>query len=195
MHYQGHQALETKSAFTSGFFLMLTRLVWPLWGINKTAWGAKLIPMADLAFPVTCASLGHLLMAKHCPFCLNVCFSPPTAPHPPPPPTPHPFHLTPPPTPCPFTAHSLYTQSMILQQSKRSTSKTRGIQIACRITVQTSYNLNGTCVCFRVKTQNACACVSPHVATRVSFCSNIIITNLRPLSIIYMLPYPFCRQS
>ena len=48
-------------------------------------------------------------------------------------------------------------------------------------TVQTSYNLNGTCVCFRVKMQNACACVSPHVATRVSFCSNIIITNLQPL--------------
>ena len=30
----------------------------PLRGINKTAWSAKLIPMADLAFPVSCASLG-----------------------------------------------------------------------------------------------------------------------------------------
>ena len=52
-------------------------------------------------------------------------------------------------------------------------------------TVQTSYNLNGTCMCFRVKTQNVCACVSPHIATRVFFCSNIIITKLRPLPIIY----------
>ena len=48
-------------------------------------------------------------------------------------------------------------------------------------TVKTSYNLNGTCVCFHEVTQNAYACVSPHVASRVSFCSNIIITNLRPL--------------
>ena len=61
--------------------------------------------------------------------------------------------------------------------------------------IQTGYNLNGTRMCYRVKTQNVCACVSPHIATRVSFCSNIIITNLRPLSIIYMLPYLFFRPS
>ena len=39
-------------------------LSWPLWplrGINKTAWGAKLILMAGLAYPVSCAGLGHLL--------------------------------------------------------------------------------------------------------------------------------------
>ena len=74
-------------------------LSWPLWslmGINKTAWGAKLILTAGLAFPVNCAGLGHWLMAKHCPLSLNVCFTPPTAPHPPPPPTPPPSH---PPTP------------------------------------------------------------------------------------------------
>ena len=57
--------------------------VWPLRGINKTAWGAKLIPTADLVYYSSCASLGHLLIAQHCHFCLNVCFSPPTAPHPP----------------------------------------------------------------------------------------------------------------
>ena len=28
-------------------------------GINKPAWGAKLILTADLACPVSCASLGH----------------------------------------------------------------------------------------------------------------------------------------
>ena len=47
-------------------------------------------------------------------------------------------------------------------------------------TVQTNYNLNRTCMCFRVKMQNVCARVSPHVATPISFCSTIIIANLRP---------------
>ena len=65
--------------------------VWPLRSINKTAWVAKLILTAHLAYPVSCASLGHLLMAQHCYLCLNVCFSPPTAPHSPPPPTPPPI--------------------------------------------------------------------------------------------------------
>ena len=60
--------------------------VWPLRGINKTAWGAKLILMADLVYQVSCARLGHPLMAQHCHLCLNVCFNPwrlqlPTRPH------------------------------------------------------------------------------------------------------------------
>ena len=53
-------------------------LSWPLWplrGINKTAWCAKLILTVGLAYPVSCAGLGHLLMAKHCPLSLNVCFT------------------------------------------------------------------------------------------------------------------------
>ena len=59
--------------------------VWPLRGINKTAWGAKLILTADgLVHHLSCASLGQLLMAQHYHFCLN----PPMAPHLPPPPTP-----------------------------------------------------------------------------------------------------------
>ena len=70
--------------------------VWPLRGINKTAWGAKLILTADPVHHSSCANLGHLLIAQHCHFCLRVCFSPPTAPHPPPTPTPPPSH---PPTP------------------------------------------------------------------------------------------------
>ena len=55
-------------------------LSWPLWplrGINKTAWGAKLILTAGLA----------LLMAKHCPLSLNVALPRlrlPTRPHHPP---------------------------------------------------------------------------------------------------------------
>ena len=70
--------------------------VWPLRGINKTAWGANLILTAGLAHPVSCASLGHLLMAQHCHFCSSVCFSLPTVPHPPPLPTPLPSHPPPP---------------------------------------------------------------------------------------------------
>ena len=83
-----------------------SRLVWPLRGINKTAWGAKLILTDDLAYPVSCASMGHLLMAQHCPLCLNVCFNPSTVLHPPPTPTP-----------------PLWTQSVILEQSKKLPQK------------------------------------------------------------------------
>ena len=66
--------------------------MWPLRGINKTAWGAKRILTAGLAYPVSCASLGHLLMAQHCHLCLSACFSPPSASHPPPP-TPYRLNL------------------------------------------------------------------------------------------------------
>ena len=61
-------------------------LSWPLWplrGINKTAWAAKLVLTAGLAYPVSCAGLGHLLMTNLCPLSLKVCFTLPTAPHPP----------------------------------------------------------------------------------------------------------------
>ena len=51
--------------------------VWPLGLVNKTAWSAKLILTVDLAYPVGCASLGHLLMTQHCCLCLNTCFGPP----------------------------------------------------------------------------------------------------------------------
>ena len=64
----------------------------PEGALKRLTLGAKLILMADLADPVSCASLGHLLVAQYCHLCLNVCFSPPTAPHPPPlpiPPTPY----------------------------------------------------------------------------------------------------------
>ena len=91
----------------------------PLRGINKTARGAKLILTADLVYQVSCARLGHPLMAQHCHLCLNVCFSPPTAPHPPPPPTP--YRLNP---------------AALLQPSKKTASKTRGVQIACGISYE-----------------------------------------------------------
>ena len=95
-------------------------LSWPLWslrGINKTAWGAKLILTSDLAYPLSCAGLGHLLMVKHCPLSLNAYFTHlrlPTRPH-------HPSH--PPPI------DSIRDITVV----EKNTSKTRGIQIACRI--------------------------------------------------------------
>ena len=57
-----------RSTFTDGFFDIFKPrgcISWPALpkGINKTAWGAKLILMADLVSPVSCAGLGHLLMA------------------------------------------------------------------------------------------------------------------------------------
>ena len=70
------------------------RISWPAWplrGINKTAWAAKLILTASLIYQVSCASLGHLLMVQHCHLSLSVCLSPPTAPHLPLPPTPPPI--------------------------------------------------------------------------------------------------------
>ena len=76
--------------------------VWPLRGIDKTAWGARLILTADMAYPVSCAGLGHLLMARDCHLHFSVSFGPPT--------TPHPSSLSP--------NHLLKTQSAILQQSK-----------------------------------------------------------------------------
>ena len=63
-----HQALETR---WPGLLFQVDAVkprgciswpVWPLRGINKTAWGAKLILTAGLVYIVSCASLGHLLM-------------------------------------------------------------------------------------------------------------------------------------
>ena len=94
--------------------------VWPLRGINKIAWGAKLILTADL---VSCASLVHLLMAQHCYLCLNVCFSPPTTPH------------SCPPHPPPTGPPSMDSIHFITDVGK-TTSKTKGVQIACRISYE-----------------------------------------------------------
>ena len=65
-----HLRLDGRVCFYRQFFSDAVRLrgsiSWPLWplrGINKTAWGAKLTKLiltADLAYPVSCARLGHL---------------------------------------------------------------------------------------------------------------------------------------
>ena len=90
-----------------------------LWGINRTAWGTKLLLTAVLAHPVDCTSSGPILKAQHCCLSPNGCFSPPSASHPPPP-TP----LQP--------ANPLQTQSLILQVVKKIIQKTSSIQIAGR---------------------------------------------------------------
>ena len=61
-------------------------------GINRTAWGAKLLLTPVLAFFVDYISLCHTLKAQHCFLSLNGCFNPPSASHPPlpPPPLSHP---------------------------------------------------------------------------------------------------------
>ena len=114
-----------RPAFTGGFSNTvrprecISWPVWPLRGINKAAWGAKLILMADLASPVSCADLGHLLIAQHCHLCLSACFSPPTAPT---------THLTTLPPPIDLISD--------ITAVEKSYLKTRGIQIACRVSYE-----------------------------------------------------------
>ena len=71
-----------RSAYTDGFLLNHEdAFLSP--GINRTAWGTKLLLTAVLAHPVDCTSLGLILKAP------NGCFGPPSASQLPPPlPTP-----------------------------------------------------------------------------------------------------------
>ena len=55
-------------------------------GINRTAWGTRLLLTAVLASLVDSASLCPILRAQHCCLSPNGCFNPPSASHPPPPP-------------------------------------------------------------------------------------------------------------
>ena len=59
-------------------------------GINRTAWGTRLLLTAVLASLVDSTSLCPMLRAQHCCLGPNGCFGPPSASHPPPPP-PHPL--------------------------------------------------------------------------------------------------------
>ena len=59
-------------------------------GINRTAWGTRLLLTAVLASLVDSTSLCPILRAQHCCLSPNSCFSPPLASHPPLPP-PHPL--------------------------------------------------------------------------------------------------------
>ena len=98
-------------------------LLWPLWplrGINKTAWGAKLILTA---YPVSCASLGHLPMAKHCPLSLKALprLRLPTRPH-------HPFH---PPT-CPPPIDSIHVIAEVEKPSQKPGAYKQLVELAMK---------------------------------------------------------------
>ena len=65
-------------------------------GINRTAWGTRLLLTAVLASLVDSTSLCPILRAQHCCLGPNGCFNPPSASHPPlPPPHPPPAHPPP----------------------------------------------------------------------------------------------------
>ena len=54
----------------------------PVNGINKGVCGAKLYPMAVLAYPMDCDCLCHLLDTHYCCLCLNGSLNLPSASHP-----------------------------------------------------------------------------------------------------------------
>ena len=67
-----HLRLDSQFCFYRQLFSDVVKpqgcISWPAWlaflrGVNNIAWDAKLIVMAGLAYPVSFASLGHLLMA------------------------------------------------------------------------------------------------------------------------------------
>ena len=110
----------------------------PLVGINRTAWGTKLLLTAVLAWLVGCISLCHKLRAQTFAYlCLNGCFTPPLAPHSLPP---HPFLTRLPPI---EAIHD------ILQVLKKLSQKTSSVLIACRISYKHCNWLyeNPPCLC------------------------------------------------
>ena len=86
--------------------------------INSIAWGLIIFLTADLADPVSCASLCHLLMAQNCCFYLNGSL----APHPIPAPL--------------LPTHPYIDEIHDITEMEKTTSKTRSIYIACRISYE-----------------------------------------------------------
>ena len=91
-------------------------------GINRTAWGTRLLLTPVLASFVDCVSLSHTLKAQHCSLSLNGCFNPPSASHPLPPP-PHPPPARPPPI----------DSIRDITGTEKTVWKTSSIQVASRI--------------------------------------------------------------
>ena len=86
---QKHQVLDNGLLSQTAFYrcCQTTRMHFlALRGINKTAWGTKLLLRAVLAHPVDCTSSGPILRAQHCCSSPNGYFSLPLASHPPLPP-------------------------------------------------------------------------------------------------------------
>ena len=87
-------------------------------GINRIAWGTKLLLTTVLASLVDCISLCHILKAYHCSLSPNGCFNLPRAPHPP---TPLPSHL---PTPVDSICD--------ITRAQKAIQKPAVFQVACR---------------------------------------------------------------
>ena len=122
MNIQKHQVLDdrwpgllSQTAFNQ--CCKTTRMHFSaLRGINRTAWGTKLLLTAVLAPHLDCTSSGPIVKAQHCCLSLNGCFSPPSASHP----------LLPPSHPPPIdSVHNI-------TGSDKTYSKTSSIQIADR---------------------------------------------------------------
>ena len=90
-------------------------------GINRIAWGARLLLTAVLASLVDSTSLCPILRAQHCCLSPNGCFSPPLASYPPPP-SPHPPPTRPPPI----------DSIRDITGTEKTIQKTSSIQVACR---------------------------------------------------------------
>ena len=95
MHYiQKHQVLDHRwpgLLLQTAFYrcCQTTRVHFmALEGINRTAWGTRLLLTAVLASLVDSTSLCPILRAQHCCLSPNGCFNPPSASHPPPTPLP-----------------------------------------------------------------------------------------------------------
>ena len=86
-------------------------------GINRTAWGTRLLLTAVLASLVDSTSLCHILKAWHCSLSSNGCFNPPTAPHRPP----HPPPTRPPPI----------DSIRDITGTEKTIQKTSSIQVSC----------------------------------------------------------------
>ena len=98
--------------------------VWPLRGINKTAWGAKLILTADLIHPFELCQSGSPTDGTALPFLFESLLWP--AYGSPPAPITHPTPSHPPPI----------DSICVTTDVEKITSKTWGIQTACRISYE-----------------------------------------------------------
>ena len=93
------------------------------------------------------------------------------------------------------TVHSVHFKSVFLEMQNKAirpilsdlvTYGTNQLQLKCHTRVL---------LCEHTRAHECVRSSVPHVSTHVYFCSNIIIINLHPLSINFMVPYPFCQSS
>ena len=81
-------------------------------GLDRTAWGTKLLQTTVLAHPVDCTSSGPILKAQHCCMNPNGCFSRSSASHPP--------MVSPSCLPTPYKLNPWYCRHWKIKQHSRS---------------------------------------------------------------------------